>query len=314
MAVKLLYIERLAVCYCLFTLLLMAILWPSLMHPAQMLIMRVQWLLITAGVIAASWMLDRRTPHLRPWTVLARVATQLVWLGQWYPDTYELNCSFSNLDHIFASWEHTLFGCQPSIEFSQALPGALWSEAFNLGYFSYFPLMLVLTLALFIKALRSYDDTRQLQRLTAILMCSFIIYYIIYIFVPVAGPQFYFCAVGVEQIQQGHYPALGHYFATHTDMLPKPGWTDGPFHHLVATAQAAGERPTAAFPSSHIGVATIMLQLVRRSVPRLLWLFVPLWTLLCCATVYIQAHYLVDAIAGLITAPIVYCLASRIVR
>lgn len=317
---RLLLIERLAAFYCLATLLLMAILWPRIVHPATMFTTRGLWLLMTIFVIALSSIVNDRRPDLKPWTVLARVSAQLYWLKLWYPDTYELNLCFNNLDHIFASLEQTLFGCQPALEFSRALPEAFWSEAFNLGYVSYFPMILLLTLATFIKTMlpawqqgvkgRNIDTT-QLQKVTATLICSFFIYYVIYIFVPVAGPQFYFCAVGVEQIEQGHFPALSHYFATHMDMLPKPGWADGIFHQLVAAAQEAGERPTAAFPSSHIGVATIMLFLVRRTVPRLLWLYLPLWALLCCATVYIQAHYLVDAIAGLLSAPIVYWLAKR---
>jgi membrane-associated phospholipid phosphatase len=111
----------------------------------------------------------------------------------------------------------------------------------------------------------------------------------------------------------GHFPSLGTYFSSHLEALAPPGWTDGLFYQLVAGAQEAGERPTAAFPSSHIGISTIVLILARRHAPRLLFLFLPLWALLCCATVYIRAHYLVDAIAGLISAPIILWLAEKII-
>ncbi len=39
---------------------------------------------------------------------------------------------------------------------------------------------------------------------------------------------------------------------------------------------------------------------------KLLSVMTPFYLLLCCATVYIQAHYLVDALAGLVTATAFY--------
>ncbi|MBO4907026.1 MAG: phosphatase PAP2 family protein [Bacteroidaceae bacterium] len=312
-------IERLAFGYCCLTLLLMAVLWPRLIRPADMLAMRGMWAFMTVGLMAASHFIIKRWEVMRPWTTVVRITAQMVWLKQWYPDTYEFNICFDNLDHLFASWEAMLFGCQPSLEFSRSLPQAFWSEAFNLGYISYFPMIAVLNYTIFFKAFFSTSGRQRIKDTTYqplysssyIITLSFFIYYLIYMFVPVVGPQYYFCAVGVDQIEQGNFPVLGNYFTSHMDMLPKPGWTDGLFHNLVASAQAAGERPTAAFPSSHIGVTTIMVLLAYRYARKLLWLFIPLWVLLCCATVYIQAHYLVDAIAGLITAPIVYWLAKR---
>ena len=37
---------------------------------------------------------------------------------------------------------------------------------------------------------------------------------------------------------------------------------------------------------------------------------VPVYLLLCCATVYIQAHYLIDSIFGLISAVLFFMLTS----
>jgi membrane-associated phospholipid phosphatase len=88
----------------------------------------------------------------------------------------------------------------------------------------------------------------------------------------------------------------------------------GIFSQLVIGAQEVGERPTAAFPSSHVGMSTITMMLAW-GIPNmkgrwLFWLMMPLYLLLCCATVYIKAHYLVDSIAGLITAVLLYYLTS----
>ena len=342
MAIKLLPIEKVSAWYCALTSVLMVVMMPQLADPMTMVLTRVGWLALTAAAIALSYYLthSHRTQDVSFFNLsifqsfnfsifqlstFLRVLAQMAWLPQWYPDTYEFNRTLPNLDHLFASFEQSLFGCQPSLEFCQFMPGALWSEAFNLGYISYFPMIAALVITIFILESRTPSPLNHkpltINRppwgttggsVAATIQASFFLYYVIYIFVPVTGPQFYFQAVGIDEILQGHFPALGTYFSSHTEMLPAPGWSDGLFSRLVAMAHEAGERPTAAFPSSHIGVSTIVMMLAYRHAPRLLPYLLPLWVLLCCATVYIQAHYVIDAIAGLLTAPLALWLATRL--
>jgi membrane-associated phospholipid phosphatase len=145
-----------------------------------------------------------------------------------------------------------------------------------------------------------------------IIMGSFFAYYLIFDFLPVVGPTFYYKAVGLERIAEGVFPAMGDYFTTHTDCMTTPGYTDGVFYQLVEGAKAAGERPTAAFPSSHVGIATIcMLLLYRLKNKTSFLLFIIPYILLSMATVYIQAHYVIDAIAGLITGIVFYYLFMK---
>jgi len=325
--VTLLPIEKISAWYCALTSVLMVVMMPRLADPVEMLLTRVEWLALTAAVIVLSYYLTHspRTKNISNFNLsifqlstFLRVLAQMAWLPRWYPDTYEFNRTLPNLDHLFAAYEQSLFSCQPSIAFSQALPGALWSEAFNLGYFSYFPMIAALVITIFILESRNpltiNHKPSTFNTVSATIQTAFYLYYLIYIFVPVTGPQFYFQAVGIDEILQGHFPALGTYFSSHTEMLPAPGWTDGLFNHLVAMAHEAGERPTAAFPSSHIGISTIVMMLAYRHAPRILPYLLPLWALLCCATVYIQAHYVIDAIAGLLTAPLALYLATRLTR
>lgn len=113
----------------------------------------------------------------------------------------------------------------------------------------------------------------------------------------------------MENIAKGIFPNVHDYFSHHLDRLPTPGWTDGFFYHRVVEAHDAGERPTAAFPSSHISVTTVVLLLAWHTRCRwLFWLFVPFFVLMFAATVYIRAHYLIDAIAGLATGILFYFL------
>ena len=90
-------------------------------------------------------------------------------------------------------------------------------------------------------------------------------------------------------------------------MITLPGWSDGFSYHMVEHAHDAGERPTAAFPSSHVGVTTILVLLAWKARCRwLFWVMVPVFILLCLSTVYIFAHYAVDVIAGWVSAVLIY--------
>ena len=126
---------------------------------------------------------------------------------------------------------------------------------------------------------------------------------------PVVGPTFYFKAIGMENVSRGIFPAVEHYFNTHTDCFPSPGYPNGIFYQLVESAKEAGERPTAAFPSSHVGISTLCMLLAWNAKKRwLFWVLIPFFVFLCMATVYIQAHYAIDTIAGFITAIAFYFL------
>ena len=173
----------------------------------------------------------------------------------------------------------------------------------DLGYASYYPMIAAVAIYFFFAR---YKDFHQC---VFIIMASFFVFYVIFILVPVTGPMFYYQAVGVDEIAKGLFPNVGDYFYFHQDCLPSPGWKDGFFYHLVESAHEAGERPTAAFPSSHVGIATVLLWLAWQARSR--WLFfilLPLFILMFFATVYIQAHYAIDALAGLLTGTAFYWL------
>ena len=71
----------------------------------------------------------------------------------------------------------------------------------------------------------------------------------------------------------------------------------------------AGERPTAAFPSSHVGVTTVVMLLALRTRSKgIIFTILPFYILMCLSTVYIYAHYAIDAIAGLVTGILLYFL------
>lgn len=283
--------------YAIFTLLIMAFTYTRLHNPMSMLWLRFQSIMMLVALWAVYRMLPCRL------TMLFRVLGQLALLGTWYPETFEFNRVLPNLDHVFATWEQQLFGFQPALLFSQKISNPVFSELLTLGYVSYYPLMVVVSVYYF---LYRYN---QFLRSSFIILASFFLFYVIFIFLPVAGPQYYYLAAGLDNIANGVFPNIGNYFETHTEALPAPGFQDGPFYKLLVMAHNAGERPTAAFPSSHVGVTTVLLWLAwATGNRRFFWWLVPFGVLMFFATFYIQAHYAIDAIAGLFVGTIMYFL------
>jgi membrane-associated phospholipid phosphatase len=247
----------------------------------------------------ALWLVYRLVPCRL--TMLCRVALQLAMLSWWYPDTYDLNRIFPNLDHHFASLEQSVFGCQPALLFSEQWTSPLWSELMYLGYSSYFVLFVTVVLYYFFRRYQEFEYA------SFIVLGSFFLFYIVFVLLPVTGPQYYFLAAGLDNIRQGIFPNVGDYFMTHDEMMIMPGWQDGWFYQFMVHAHATGERPTAAFPSSHVGITVVLLLLAWRSGSRRLLCFVAVMlALMCLATVYIRAHYAIDVAAGLLVGIVFY--------
>lgn len=292
-------IEAATLIYTLLTSILILFLFQRMGHPWHMLFDRL--------MIVGMTLLQVYLYRLAPCKMVAffRTTTQMLLLSYWYPDTYEFNRFFPNLDHIFASAEQAIFGSQPALWLAEVLPQFWVSEAVNFGYFAYYPLILLVMLFYFFFKFEHYE------KVAFVVTTSFFIYYLVYIFVPVVGPQYYFPAIGLENVKQGVFYAVGDYFNTHADLLPGPGYTDGFFYKMVEMSQQLGERPTAAFPSSHVGISTILMIFAWRGNKLFFCCLLPVYLLLCTATVYIQAHYLIDAIAGFISAFGVYWLTCK---
>jgi membrane-associated phospholipid phosphatase len=295
-------VESISLIYNAITTVMIICLYGRMDHPDVMLVERAGIVLVTFALVAA----------YRHWPcrlmAFVRMAVQMAFLAYWYPDTFEFNRLFPNMDHVFASLEQTLFQCQPSVAFSESVPSMWFSEPFNLGYFSYYPMIFIVTVYYFLYRFEWFE------KICFVLVTSFFIYYLIYIFVPVAGPQFYFPAIGMDNVLAQHFPAIGDYFNHNDILLPGPGYDHGFFYNLVEASQEVGERPTAAFPSSHVGISTIVMIMAWRANRKLSFVLLPFYVLLCCATVYIQAHYLIDAIAGFLSALVIYQVSTYLYK
>lgn len=298
----LLAIEWTVMAYLAITMLMIMFCYTQLVTPGDMIFGRVSVLVATL----LAWGAYRLYPCRA--IIGLRVGVQSSFMAWWYADTYELNRILPNLDHVFARAEQWMFGCQPSLLFSQACPWDVFSEMLYLGYYSYFYLIVMNAVLYFF--LRYEDFTKA----CAVTTGSFFLYYLIFDLLPVTGPQYYYEAIGIDNVVKGIFPDVGNYFLNHNEMMHAPGMEGGIFRSLIESGSVHdGERPTAAFPSSHIGLSTVVAFMLYRLCRhrrdwRPMYVFLPLYLLLSMATVYIHAHYLIDALAGFITGALFYYL------
>ena len=128
---RLMALEWLVIAYTLLTLGVALFAYTKLQNPEAMIWGRVR----VVAMIVALWVVYRLVPCRL--TRCVRVVAQMSLLAWWYPDTYELNRMFSNLDHLFCGWEQSLFGFQPALTFASTFSWSVVSELMSMGYASY---------------------------------------------------------------------------------------------------------------------------------------------------------------------------------
>ncbi len=209
----------------------------------------------------------------------------LLILTYFYKETgYLNNILFNYFDSYFVWVEQTLWGLQPSIEFSKHFPQKWFSEIMNFSYFFYYLLTIGIGLVAY------FWNRANMQKIIFVIAGSFLIYYLFFALFPVKGPQFFFHGADAKTVDS---------------------WF---FSKLVKIAQGIGETQTGAFPSSHVGMSIIFLLLTYKYLRKTFWIILLPVILLWFATVYIKAHYLIDVVGGFISAPLVYWASVKLFR
>ena len=209
-------------------------------------------------------------------------------------ETGSLNRMFFNeyLDPLVAQWEQQLFGCQPSVLFMQKLPWLPVSELFYISYFSYYIMISGVGIALFVRS------RQQFFHYISIVSFLFYVCYVIYIVLPVIGSRAFF-----RQVDGYVLPDATQQLAV-TDVYPD-AVQEGVFFYIMKWVYRVFEAPGAAFPSSHVAVALCTVFFSFRYLRPIRYLHLTVAVLLCLSTVYCRYHYVVDVIAGLVTAAVV---------
>jgi len=212
---------------------------------------------------------------------LLRNVYPVLFSGYFYSETVFYNkLFFENFDPLLIHLDQAIFGFQPSVLFSEYFSHPIFAEIMFIGYFSFYLLIIGFIIALYVK--KDARFTENIFKFTA----SFFIFYLFFGIFPSEGPQFYFESPDKE--------------------LPVAYLFDTIMHFI----QVHAEQPTAAFPSSHVGLSIIILMLSKKSIPMFYRISLPFVVLLILSTVYIKAHYAVDVIGGIIIAPIIVYLAT----
>ncbi len=196
----------------------------------------------------------------------------IIFLSYWYGETADFNSVlFTPFDDFLYRIDEYIFGYQPSLLFSENFSSKIFSEVINFGYFSYYFLNIITFLIIF------FYNNKDLKRAVFIITSSFFIYYWIFILFPVVGPQFWF-PESLRYVPDGYI-----------------------FREGVKLVQLIGEKPTGAFPSSHVGMTIIFLILTLQTSKKAFLFMLPISIILCFATVYIKAHYFIDVVFGIIS-------------
>jgi membrane-associated phospholipid phosphatase len=239
------------------------------------------WLLLAHALFVVLLVLLTR-PNLGTFGRAVREVYPLLLLLGLYSELDVLNGAGAVAVHdaVVQRWELAVFGGQVSAEWWRQMPSRFWSALLHAAYFSYY---IILITPAFYFALRR--DLASLRHFVLVVMTTFVVCYLVFIFFPVAGPYYEF---------------------------PRPAawFTDNVFARLVYETLATGSSYGAAFPSSHVA-ATVAAAISSANGSRRFGLALVIPTvLLTVGVVYCQMHYGVDALAGLVTGAVV-ALAFR---
>jgi membrane-associated phospholipid phosphatase len=227
------------------------------------------WLLLAHALVVVLVYLVTR-PGLGPVGKTIREIYPLLLLPALYSELDILNSVPVTVhDPLVQHWEILLFGAQISRDWWQAAPSRFWSTVLHAAYLSYY---LIISAPALYFAWRG--DLQAVRRFVLVVIATFVICYLVFIFFPVAGPYY-------------EFPRPAQWF---TNNLPA---------RLAYEALAGGSSYGAAFPSSHVAAALAASLAAWRASRRLGAILLIPTLLLTVGVVYCQMHYGVDALAGL---------------
>ncbi len=253
-----------------------------------------------AGLVLIHWLIQAQARNPRNWPLnFLRHFYPVLLYTAFFTETGLLNRMFFReyLDPMIAQWEQQIFGCQPSVLFMEKLPWLVVSELFYISYFSYYVMIVGVGIALFVRS------RRQFFHYISVVSFLFYVCYVIYIILPVIGSRAFF-----RQVDGYSLPEAIQQLAV-TDLYPEAVQA-GVFFHIMKWIYRAFEAPGAAFPSSHVAVALCTVYFSFRYLRPIRFVHLAVACMLCLSTVYCRYHYVVDVLAGLLTAAILVPLGN----
>ncbi|HEY2067634.1 MAG TPA: phosphatase PAP2 family protein, partial [Gemmatimonadaceae bacterium] len=258
---------------------LTATLWPMAIyardtHDGMPFVVHLAVLLMAAAALRSGAPAVRTFRDLFPLAVGAYLYVELRWL---IPGTGR-----PHFDAMVQRWEHVLFPGNPSATWAPAMPNVALSELLHFAYASYYFLVLVPPIVLYLRGRRDAYACTMLALVVVYALC-----FACYLVFPVDGPRYLYG------------PAVA---------------PDGPIRAFVLHLLAAGSSRGTAFPSSHIGAAVVASLCALRFQRPLGALVAALTVGLALGTVYGGFHYAVDGLVGVMVGLISWWGAMAICR
>lgn len=187
-------------------------------------------------------------------------------------------------DYKLQAIDDWLFG--DTMGFFRSIAWAPAADLLTIGYWSYYPLSLILGAVLY-----RPPDLRRFREATTVLLVGWYLSYLGYYAIPSVGPHHVVEAVRSPELE-------GVVWA-------------GTLHRLLLTVE--GRIPDA-FPSGHALIAMLVMVLSWQLHRRLFWWLLPFATGLILATMYLRYHYVVDVLAAVVLVPVSLVLGKWLYR
>lgn len=236
------------------------------------------WLLAANGLLFVAVLVAPRVRAVREHSFLAEWYVPFV-VSALYAAIGLLNGSpmvvDTSFDHIVQHWEFLVFGQQVAYSWGRVMPSIALSWFFGLCYLAFYFIVIVGPAVLWGVGRRAASR----QTIYAIVL-SFFACYLVFLLFPVGGPP---------------------YFWTWPTGPGNDAWPVLVARHIIEGQDSFGT----AFPSSHVAAALTAAYFAYRGWrPLGVILLVPALGIIA-AVVYLQIHYGVDALAGILVAVLV---------
>jgi membrane-associated phospholipid phosphatase len=185
-------------------------------------------------------------------------------------------------DSQLTAFESAVFGGDLSMYIDRHLLNVWLNELFSFCYFSYYLMLPSFLLWMYI----TRRDKLAVRSLAAVSL-TFFASYLLFSLYPIEGPRYYFAASFAHRIE-------------------------GPvFRPLVEFVIANGAVHGGCMPSSHVGVALVVLFYCFKVNRRIAWVLVPINVGLAIGTVWGRFHYISDVFVGAAIALIAVWIVER---
>ncbi len=247
----------------------------------------------------SSWLIANLVLSLMIAVLASRVARGPRWrfLHDWYPlamfivlfeEVAQLSFIFRNgwQDQYLLAFENRLFPIPPTVWLGR-ISSPLLSEVLNVGYFSYFVLLIIVGGAFY-----ACGNQRGFRRVMDASVIAYMICYVFFLAFPTEGPAYTLAREHAVGLREG-----------------------GPFYWMVVIIQRYLGVHGNAFPSSHVAAGAVAVIFAWQYTPKLAAALTPLVFLLCAGAVYDRYHYVTDVVGGVAVAAVaVWIVRKREIR